>query len=122
MNVKVTLLFGIASIALSACGTPEQRCERRAVDPYDELVAQISETELNIERGYALESVAVRQEGYRWNGRGYSRKVTHSRETQQVPIHPNLEQQKLVYLQGSLEKTAAHRDAALAQCQAVLAN
>ena len=122
MNVKTTLLFGVAAITLAACATPEQRCERRATDPYQALVAQISEVEMNISRGYAIETVAVRGEGYRWNGRGYVRTVKYVEETRQVPILPNLERQKLVYLQGSLEKAAAQRDAALMQCGAIAGN
>ncbi len=123
VTLKTALLLGVIPITLSACVAPEQRCERRAMAPYQELVSQISEVEMNIERGYAIETVAVRGEGYRSSGWGMpTRSVTHNMETRQVPIFPNLERQKLIYLQGSLEKAVAQRDVALAQCGNIAGN
>jgi len=49
---RIAVLIALA--ALAACGTPEERCLRRATPDYSTIDAEIAETEANIARGYRV--------------------------------------------------------------------
>ncbi len=91
MKMKVTFLLDIASITLAACATPEQRCERDAVGPYNNLQFRIVQAEQNIIRGYAIEKVRVEQ-AERSAYPGASNRPGHYTITTRIPIDPALEQ------------------------------
>lgn len=47
-------LFLFALLPLAACATPAQRCERAALEDLRTIDRLISETQANIDRGYAI--------------------------------------------------------------------
>lgn len=63
MKMRVSLAF-LALAALSACGTPQERCINAATRELRILDRLTAEVQANIERGYALEEVTLTRD--RW--------------------------------------------------------
>ena len=57
----------LASLALlAACGTPQEQCIGRATRDLRTVEALIAETQGNLDRGYALETITVWDEVWDW--------------------------------------------------------
>ncbi|NHX27469.1 hypothetical protein HA397_26305, partial [Escherichia coli] len=54
--MRYTALALLPVLALAACATPRQQCDRAAVRDRDTVGALIIETEQNLTRGYAIET------------------------------------------------------------------
>jgi len=122
MQRKTIVFLSICAALLAACATPEERCERRATAGYNDLVNEISETELNLARGYAttIEETTAKVWKLAKNTSGlYSYQYVDviRKKTVRVPIDPATEQQNLAQMQGRLEAVAAHSDMLLSYCQ-----
>ncbi|MTH79021.1 hypothetical protein [Paracoccus aestuariivivens] len=60
-----------ALIGLTACGTPEQRCQGQVTAEYRNVSRLLQEVEDNIARGYAWENEPVRNSGISFCAGGY---------------------------------------------------
>jgi hypothetical protein len=123
------LLF-VALAALTACGTPQERCISRSTRDLRTVDRLIQETEGNLQRGYALETV-TRWEDY-WgtcieaeevNGQVIAVPRSCLREysyTEQRPkaIDLKAEAQKLEGLKAKRTELARAASPVIAQCKA----
>ncbi|WP_166416806.1 hypothetical protein [Cochlodiniinecator piscidefendens] len=114
-------IFIIPVLALAACATPREQCIQNATQDLRVLDTLIEQTELNIERGYGVETrletnyrfeyCASPARGYRFCNRPVLERVEH-------PIALNLdeERQKLHPMQQSRRTLEERSRTAIATC------
>jgi hypothetical protein len=55
-----------ALLLLAACGTPQEQCIGRATRDLRTVDRLIAETQANLDRGYALETITVYEDDWTW--------------------------------------------------------
>lgn len=111
----------------TACGTPQEQCIRQATSELRTITRLANETERNILRGYALETVQeVRVEqttcrGENEDGTQFTFECEETRtvdRTRRVAIDLNAEQAKLDSLRERQAQLTRQAESGIAACQA----
>ncbi len=123
-------LFFLTLAGLAACGTPQEQCINRNTRDLRTVDRLIAETEGNIERGYAFETITVYEDYWAYCERPpvpegqpappprlclEERPVTERRAK---AIDLNAEAQKLDSLKTKRRDLARKAEAVIAQCKA----
>ncbi len=131
MSHRLMLSVLAGTLALSACGTPQERCIRRETSEYRAVNGLLAETRANLARGYAWAERDVvtwemdfcRYPVRRRNGRHDW--VTYPCDRQvvdtvqyRVPIDPASEERKRDYLAERLKALRAPAEASVRACKA----
>lgn len=133
MSQRLLLLL---PLALSACGTPQERCINGVTRDLRIVTSLIEETQLNLARGYSMEDYTVIQT--RWVPCGPPVIITQANGTQQMvqpapmclddyedtvqrprAIDPVAERNKLKGLQERQRALTKQAEPAVAQCRAL---
>lgn len=122
MTTRLALLLP-AVLLLAGCLGPREQCEYGVTRNLGTLNALIRETEANIARGYALDTVTVRDEVYRPCHDAKGRVVgcwvpIISQERRARAIDLDAERAKLASMKRKQAELQASTAAALRQCQA----
>jgi hypothetical protein len=123
-------LFFLSLAGLAACGTPQEQCINRNTRDLRTVDRLIAETEGNLERGYAFETVTVYEDYWAYCPQApvaegqpvppprlclEERPVTEQRAK---AIDLNAEARKLDGLQAKRRELARKAEAVIAQCKA----
>lgn len=125
---KLSILLPL--LALTACGTEQERCIRGNTQEYRVLSGLLAETEANLSRGYAWEEREVRRTELDFcpqvvrdkDGEAHIvqrscwRRVTDT-ERYRVPIDPAAEMRSRDYLREKLETETARAEQVVRQCK-----
>jgi len=116
------LLLPLSLLALGACTTPQQSCINQARGELSALMHEISTTQGNITRGYAIHesSVSYTYTGvcHDFDGNDYACEKTDTRiEETPVAISIAEERRKLAALKSREARVRAQAEAAAAQCR-----
>lgn len=114
----------ISLIALTACASPQERCVAEATEDLRVVNALIAETQANLDRGYAIETVSEPRLGFVFcTGRNTNvvlcTQSERSLRDRPVAIDLAAEQQKLDGLTTKKSDLETRTRRAIAQCDSV---